>query len=503
MKKVIHASIMSSCIIVSSTMGITTHAQEKPNLKSSHQQRLRSNRSYFIPPKFTSVDTNIEGKVRFYGLVNNTFGGNYLNDHILGDDEIADNVEWMKEHYDVAQVYAPWFDEFTAHSDGSDWYTNGYEYKDLYAIYDCGQEVNFNSCNGDNSEHEYMYELAMQAEADPNIPDWIMKDDDGNPLYIPFECNTETGLCPQFAADLTNPAFRQLWIAQMKTALDGGVYRGLFVDDVNLDRNRALSDGHCTLMYWACDWTIDMSEEQWAESVASFVEEIRAEFPDREIVHNIVWFNTDFQGPEYPEDPYLDREIDAADIISFERGINDANMTLDAGIFGIEAFLRANDYVHRRGRSMVHLIKRNPPCGGSTPCILQQPLTDKIKLIQYEYGLAGWLLVSEGQDFFGAIEFNTPDDWWHGFDTDLGQALGERYTHPSNGLYIREFEKGVVLLNAPGDAAVPLTINLSQTFYTLEGEPVTNVTMPIRTGKILLRESPKVDFSGPTGLQSN
>src|SRR5262245_1416366 len=132
-----------------------------------------------------------EGQVRMYGVANTEF------------EPYLAMQDWIIDHYERMQVYAPWFDEHTS------WYPNGLEYKDLYAIYNCAQF----SCEGANQEHQAMYDQAMQAEADPKLPDWILKDSQGNPLYIPFGC--ESGTCPQFAADLSNPAFRTFWIAQM------------------------------------------------------------------------------------------------------------------------------------------------------------------------------------------------------------------------------------------------------------------------------------------------
>ena len=50
-------------------------------------------------------------------------------------------------------------------------------------------------------------------------------------LYIPFGCGG--GSCPQFAADIGNPAFRAPWIADARATLAAG-YQGLFIDDVNM-----------------------------------------------------------------------------------------------------------------------------------------------------------------------------------------------------------------------------------------------------------------------------
>lgn len=403
-----------------------------------------------------------EGRIRMYGVASTAFAP-YLDS----------SQDWIIDHYERMQVYAPSFDEYTA------WYPNGLEYKDLYAIYNCEQF----SCEGAN-ENQEMYDQAMQAEADPELPDWILKDSQGNPLYIPFGC--ESGTCPQFAADISNPAFRTFWIEQMATALQGGNYRGLFVDDVNLDLNRSVSDGDaCTLASGNCNWTLEIDEADWAGFVADFTEEIRAAFPNYEIVHNSVWFHAE------PGDVYLERQVDAADSIVLERGINDPGMQSGWGVFGIESFLHFNDYLHERGRNVVHFIHINPPTNKGEFDPDNPVFTVSPYLKQLEYGLTGWLLVSDGHDFFGADTFNTPDDWWHGFDTDLGQALGERYQDLLNGLIRRDFQHGIVLLNGPGTGQV--TVTLPATFYTLAGDPVNEVVLGSRAGKILLRESPEID----------
>ncbi len=64
------------------------------------------------------------------------------------------------------------------------------------------------------------------------------------------------------------------------------------------------------------------------------------------------------------------------------------------------------------------------------------------------YGLAGYFLISSGRDALGNNPAGTPEDWWAGYDTDLGEALGGRYDLP-NGVIRRDFSGGTVLLNTP------------------------------------------------------
>src|SRR4029077_18757723 len=112
-------------------------------------------------------------------------------------------------------------------------------------------------------------------------PEWILKDANGNRLYIPFGCRN--GSCPQQADDIGNPAYRAWWIAQARTRVGKG-YRGLFVDDVNL----ALKVGDGTgLAVPPRDARLGraMTVTDWRQYMAEFTEQIRAALPGIEIVH--------------------------------------------------------------------------------------------------------------------------------------------------------------------------------------------------------------------------
>ena len=107
--------------------------------------------------------------------------------------------QWMQQHFWRMVVYSPYFDTRTS------WYPDGYVYIDSYAIYTGSV-------------------LASQH------PEWILKDANGNKLYIPWGCSN--GACPQYAADFSNAVYRQYWINQAAPILAKG-YQGLFIDDVN------------------------------------------------------------------------------------------------------------------------------------------------------------------------------------------------------------------------------------------------------------------------------
>ena len=106
---------------------------------------------------------------------------------------------FMAEHFWRMRTYAPYFDERLS------WFPNAWTYRDLYAIY-----------RDDD--------LASSIR-------WILRDASGDPLYIPFDC--DGGSCTQYAGDIGNPHFRAHWIAEAKQ--QAARYRGIFVDDVNLE----------------------------------------------------------------------------------------------------------------------------------------------------------------------------------------------------------------------------------------------------------------------------
>src|SRR4051812_17777736 len=108
---------------------------------------------------------------------------------------------WMRSHYYRMRTYAPYFDARLS------WYSTAWTYKDAYAIYP-GEA------------------LATQH------PEWILRDASGNKLYVQFACNGTTST--QYAADIGSPAFRADWIAKARAQVAAG-YRGLFVDDVNME----------------------------------------------------------------------------------------------------------------------------------------------------------------------------------------------------------------------------------------------------------------------------
>jgi len=297
---------------------------------------------------------------------------------------------WMREHYDRMRTYAPHFDS------RSNWYSNSWTYKDSYAVY-----KNDDGSPADNAQH-------------------ILKDSSGNKLFIPYNC--DGGTCPLYAADIGSPAFRAAWIAELRQTMGAANYKGIFVDDVNMEFR--VSDGNGSHKAPVNPRTgREMTEGEWKNSMADFMEEIRAAFPGKEIVHNALWFAGH-------DDAATARQLRAADVVNLERGVVDGGLQRGTGQFGVETFLAHVDWLHRNGKAVTYdayAANRD----------------------EAEYNMAAYFLTNNERDTYRSDFRSTPEDWWNGYDVKLGAAKGARYTQ--DGLLRRDFANGYVLLNQPGN----------------------------------------------------
>ena len=333
--------------------------------------------------------------------------------------------EFLRRHFWRLVVYSPYFDNKTS------WYPRAWVYRDAYAIYPGS---------------------ALAA----GHPQWILKDAAGRPLYIPFQC--AQGSCPQYAADIANPAYRRAWIQVVSAQVAHG-YRGLFVDDVNMEMR--VSDGSGTLVAPIDDATgKPMTPEAWRGYMAVFMQEVRAALPHAEVAHNVEWLA---RTPQRVSDPQIAAEIRAADYVNLERGVNDAGIRGGSGPYSLSSLLAYVDSVHALGRGVVLDGSAGEAAG-------------------IEYSLAAYLLISTGNDLVSAKGM-TPDHWFDGFALDLGKALGPRRAWM--GLLRRDFASGIALVAAPESGAH--TVALSTPMRTLSGQTVSSVTLGPASGVVLLR----------------
>jgi hypothetical protein len=331
---------------------------------------------------------------------------------------------FLRRHAVRMITHSPYFDSRTH------WYPNAWLYDDAYAIY-------------------------RRSAIAAHHPDWILRDGAGHPLFIPYGCGR--GSCPEYAADISNAAFRSHWIAEARAKLRNG-YRGVFVDDVNMEfRVSNAREDDVAPIDRATGRA--MTYTAWRGYMAAFMAQIRAALPRAEIVHNAIWFA---DSPARTADPAIRREIQSADYINLERGVNDSGLTGGGGSFSLNALLSYVDAVHSLGRAV----------------ILQGEASDRRGI---EYELAAYLLISEGSDLLSA-QGVTPAHWWSGLDANLGDAAGRRYRW--SGLLRRDFAGGIALVNEP-DARTQ-TVNLPREMRDLDGKIVTAVTLPAASGAVLL-----------------
>jgi len=340
--------------------------------------------------------------------------------------------QWFRDHFMRMMVFSPYFDNKIS------WFSHGLVYLNLYGVPKDSPLL-----------HEH--------------PDWILRDQRGSLLYIPWNCGQ--GTCPQYAGDIANPQFRAWWIARARTVLAHG-YFGLWIDDVNTEFRVSDGTGKQIPPIDSSSGRV-MSWDAWRNYVAEFVEQIRAAFPQIEITHNSIWF----AGPPgvRDADPAIQRQIRAADYINIERGIaNDRNLTGGTDIWSIHALFAFVDRVHAAGRAVT---------------LEEYELTDRS---MQQYALAGYFLISSGNDRLGDTSTN-PDNWWGGYDVDLGTPAGPRTD--KDGIYQRTFSCGMVLLGEPG--LRNQTVSLKGPMKTLDGQEVESVSLSGRVGIVLRSCTPK------------
>jgi hypothetical protein len=306
-----------------------------------------------------------------------------------------------------------------------------------------------------------LYAIYTKSTLAARHPEWILTDASGKKLYIPWGCSN--GTCPQYAADVSDPAFRSWWISNATSALSAG-YKGVWIDDVNLEFR--VSDGNGNEVAPIDPNTgTTMTSENWRRYVAEFVEEIRAALPAYEILHNSIWYAS----PTEYSDQYVQRQMKAADYINLERGISDPGIVGMTGRYSVSDFLGYVDQAHSYGKNVVFdELSRN----GS-------------------YGLAGYFLINDGDDALGDQTL-TPNGWWKGYDVDLGAPQGPRYIWYD--LLRRDFAQGLVLLNPPKTATVTVTLPGPMTRLD-DGTNVSSVTLNPGQAVVLTGTYPAADFS--------
>jgi hypothetical protein len=369
------------------------------------------------PPTTPPSAPGAAGEVRFVKTANSAFDG----------EAIEANGAWMREHFARVVAWSPFFDTRTR------WYENAWVYQDAYAIY-VGSEL--------AREH----------------PEWILHSASGEPLYIPY------GHPPvQFAADVSNPAFRKFWIDRTRAIVARG-YRGVFVDDVDMWANVGnVRDERQVPISGATGRAIN--DEAWREYFTTFLAELRAALPGSEIVDNSVWYAGALSGNRGTTNPLVRSQIESANAVNIEHGPTDSGLTGGTGSWSLYNLFTYIDEVHALGRAVK--LAGSP----SEPAAM-------------EYGLAAYLLISTGRDFVsGGGASQTVSSFWPGWQVNLGEATSAR-ERASSGLWKRSFRGGMVYLLEPG--AATQTVALPAPMHSATLGTVTSITLSARQAAVLV-----------------
>lgn len=369
------------------------------------------------------------GKILYVGLTDPA------NEYYVNNPSATD-IQWMNDHWYRAYVFGNYWN-----STRLAWYNRTWAYLDSYAIY--------NPAPGQGHEGDLLFS---------QHPEWVLKDTSGNYLFIPWGCQNNS--CPQYAADIGNQAYRDYFINRVKQTIAAG-QKGVYLDDVDMDTNTGNNLGQLVTPKDPRTG-VAMTDDNWKKYFAEFMEQVRTGIPNAEIVHNPIWFAGG--GNHDATNPYIIRQMKAANWAAMERGMCDGGLTGGTGVWSVYAYFRYVDNIHSYGSH-----------------VYMQAYCSTIP--DQEWNLAGYLLANNGGDTISASSLTgIRPGWWPGHDMNLGDATGSR-TRSSDGLYRRDFTSGVVLLNEPG--ATTKNINLGSTYYNASGQAVTSVTLAARQAAVL------------------
>ena len=332
----------------------------------------------------------------------------------------------MASHYWRMRGHTPFFDEALGWAPPSD------TYEDLYALYP-----------DQDADREFVREH----------PDAVLRDSAGRMLFIPYGCNGRR--CAAWAADPGSETWRQEWLDRARESLERG-YDGIFIDNVNLEMT--VGDANGDLVAPLDPRTgEEMTLEAWRGYVADFAEQIDDELPDAEIVQNSVWYVDE-------SDPDVQRTAEAADWVELERGFSDPGLRPANPTFSLQALLDHADWIHGRGAGFI-----------------TEPYSLDADSRYFE--LAAYFLVRDADDGIASSFEANPGNWWPGWEADLGEPEGDRYTE--DGLLRRDFEDGTVALNPQGSERH--TFTAPDGMQDLDGAERTEVTLDPGQGIVLDR----------------
>ena len=344
--------------------------------------------------------------------------------------DIPSIAQFWNDNYDFAYVFPPYFNEG---KNAKNWYFNPtMGYLDISVLYNDSR--------------------------DSDKPgDWFLKDSNGNKIFLNWGCGG--GSCPQYVADIGNQGFRQ-YVKDRITEYINWEHEGVMLDDVNFYIwNHVYGNGQQAQAINPRTGQ-NLTETEWNEYMATLVEEIEDTHPDLLISTNTHYFQIDYSNS------YHQRSLASTDIHLMEIGFLDPN--LNRGSY--ESLYGFSDFAHNKGAVVYYMDNGSGADIGN----------DHKKAESF---LANYFMVNEGGDFISTQDRqNTPQNYWSGWDIDLGNALGLRSNN--DGIYTRVFEKGKVIVNEPD--APTRTVSLGGNYKNMNGQTVNSVTLNQQSGAVFL-----------------
>jgi hypothetical protein len=297
----------------------------------------------------------------------------------------------------------------------------------------------------------------------PSLDRLVLRDARGRRLYVPFGCRR--GTCTQYSADVSSAAWRRR-VARRVQEVTRLPYAGVFLDDVNFNRN--VSDGRGRLATPVRGGRAGtLTPEEWKRSMSRLVRAARAAAPRRELMINTIWWRRESS----LDDPVVAEGVRAATDFEVERGTEDTRRGQS-----FDKLLGVIDRLHGLGLGVTlenyYAIDRRGA----------------------EFELATHLLTNQGRDTFAGEWRSCPRPtpgyrpcrlpFWRPYVTGLGPALGRRELR-TDGLWQRRFRDGLVLLNPPGEP--PRGARLDRPYRDLDGDARMSVSLPDDSALVLRR----------------
>jgi len=312
---------------------------------------------------------------------------------------------------------------------------------------------NFAAVHGDSS---------IQRVLDEH-PEWILRDENGDP--VPAH-HLETGIL----MDPSSEGWRGHLAEKATKSVTQQGYDGL-MGDVVLMVNELDPEFSGINTRTGQPYTTQEYRDDQYQIVLSVKEALG---PDKLLVLNNIQRGSGY----FEEEPYRFLEASNGVVAEGFRGLSrwplDRYLTEEAWIDNVEMMLD----VQSRQKAIVAVIKFD-----------KDVVNSQERLREYELFMFTTFLMGMGDSCYYTAKIHDPEDpysdisfYFDYWEIDLGEPLDPYESNGSH--YQREFENARVLVN-PTDS--PATVDLGGQFTTLEGEPVSEVTLDAHAGTILLK----------------